>query len=269
LIKLIVVDLDGTVVKHDFTISPHVIDALRRARDAGVRVTIATGRGPDSTRPFAEAIGVNAPVICTQGAQVVDLDTNTVLQRHTLSAATARHLIGFDPRETRAHTVLYIHDQIHVRGIKFAPEYYKKWFVPQTPHISPQLTDALAKGPADKVLFVIDPADGDAFARDLTGYAGANAFVARTHALFVEANPPGADKGSGLAFLANHLGIAQDEVMAIGDQGNDLPMLRWAGLPVAMGNGSDEARALARWVAPDVDHDGVTAAVNRFVFNTP
>ncbi len=266
-IKLIVVDLDGTVVRHDFSIDPAVIAALAAARARGVRVTIATGRGPDSTRPYAAQLGVNAPVICTQGAQVVDLATGNVLYRRTLAADVACRLAEFDPAERRVHTVVYVNDMINIRAPRYASEYYVRWFVPQPPQLHPQLCDALAAGPADKVLYIVNPDDADAVARDVGAIAGEGALVARSHALFVEANPPGADKGSGLAFLAAHLGIAQEQVMAIGDQDNDLPMLRWAGLPIAMGNGSKGAIALAKWVAPDIDHAGVAAAVERFVLS--
>ena len=134
-IKLIVVDLDGTVVKHDFSIDPAVITALAAARARGVRVTIATGRGPDSTRPYAAQLGVNAPVICTQGAQVVDLATGKVLYRRTLAADVACKLAEFDPAERRVHTVVYVNDMINIRAARYGSEYYVRWFVPQPPQL--------------------------------------------------------------------------------------------------------------------------------------
>ena len=78
----------------------------------------------------------------------------------------------------------------------------------------------------------------------------------------VEIIPVDTHKGTGLAELAQILGITSDEVMAIGDSENDIEMLRYAGLPVAMGNGSDEVKALAKYITDDNDHDGVAKAVS-------
>jgi hypothetical protein len=265
LIKLIAIDLDGTAVHHDQTISPRVCAAVRAAQARGVHVAIATGRGPVSARPFADLLGIRGPILCTQGALLHHAGTGVDLHRVNLSDDTACMLAEWDAAERKAHTLLYVRDHIHVRALRHSAAYYARWFVPNPPTVMPNLCDALANGPADKVLYVVEPERADEILAELIALVGPRGNPARTHEFFVEVNPPGADKGTGLALLAAHLGVSQAEVMAIGDQGNDLPMLRWAGLPVAMGNGIAEAKALARWVAPSVDDDGVAAAIEKFV----
>jgi len=99
----------------------------------------------------------------------------------------------------------------------------------------------------------------------LREFVGHRAIVVQSHAMFAEVNPLGAHKGAGLARLAESLGIQQDEVMAIGDQENDLTMLAWAGLGVAMGQASDMVKQSARWIAPSLDEDGAAVAIEKFV----
>jgi hydroxymethylpyrimidine pyrophosphatase-like HAD family hydrolase len=91
--------------------------------------------------------------------------------------------------------------------------------------------------------------------------------IVRSHGLFIEANPLGVDKGNGLAWVADYLGVPQSQVMAVGDQDNDVPMVAWAGLGVAMGNGSLACKAAADWVAPPFEEDGAAAAIERFVLD--
>ena len=88
--------------------------------------------------------------------------------------------------------------------------------------------------------------------------------IVPSHPHLVEGLPRGVNKRHGLAWLADHLGFTQKEVLAIGDSEADVPMIEWAGIGVAMGNGSEAAKAAADWVAPTLEEDGVAAALGRF-----
>jgi hypothetical protein len=89
--------------------------------------------------------------------------------------------------------------------------------------------------------------------------------VARSHEFIIEGNPAGVSKGNALRRLAEHLGIPAADVLAVGDQDNDISMLAWAGVGVAMGNAPDALKAIAAWVAPPLTEDGAAAAIERFV----
>ena len=93
--------------------------------------------------------------------------------------------------------------------------------------------------------------------------------IVRSHRLFVEGNPRGVSKGSALAWLAQRLGIPRERVLAVGDNDNDRSMIEWAGVGVAMGNSPPTLQAIADWVAPSVEGDGVAAALDRFVLHHP
>jgi hydroxymethylpyrimidine pyrophosphatase-like HAD family hydrolase len=91
--------------------------------------------------------------------------------------------------------------------------------------------------------------------------------IVPSHPILIEGLPPGVDKGRGLERLADYLGVSRDEVMAIGDNDNDVPMLIWAGIGVAMGNCSSSACEVADWIAPPVEDDGAAVAIEKFVLS--
>jgi hydroxymethylpyrimidine pyrophosphatase-like HAD family hydrolase len=90
--------------------------------------------------------------------------------------------------------------------------------------------------------------------------------VVRSHELFVEVTSPSVSKGAALAFVAERFGVSREEVIAVGDSGNDVSMVEWAGLGVAMANATPDVHAVADWVAPPVGDDGVVEIIERFLF---
>jgi Cof subfamily protein (haloacid dehalogenase superfamily) len=262
-IKLLAIDLDGTTVQHDTEISPRVLATLRRAMDAGVRVVIATGRNIPGVRHFAERMGISGPAVAQQGGLIFDLDSGVELRRLHLPHALACELVDLEHVRPDLHTVLYKHDRLFVTNAEyFAVSAHLVGFAPTH---APDLCAVIAGEDPDKVLFMVEPEQTASVLTEITTLVGARATVVQSHAQFVEVNPLGADKGSGLAWLANHLGIAREHVMAIGDQHNDSTMLQWAGFSVAMGNAREDLKALADWVAPTVEEDGAAVAIEQFV----
>ena len=119
----------------------------------------------------------------------------------------------------------------------------------------------------DKVLFVADPEQIPAMSPVLNARFAGQADVVQSHARFIEVVPKGVDKGTALAWLAQHFDIPQSEVLAAGDQGNDLAMVEWAGTGVAIGNAIPAVKEAATWIAPPVTEDGAVAILERFVLN--
>ncbi len=117
------------------------------------------------------------------------------------------------------------------------------------------------------MMLMVDPAESEQALHTWQTCVGAEATVVRSSARLVELHARQADKGSALAKLSARLGIAREQVMAIGDQDNDEPMLAWAGLGVAMGNASPRARTAADWVAPPIDEDGAAVAIEQFALS--
>jgi hypothetical protein len=214
-----------------------------------------------ATVPYARQVGIEAPLICYQGGWIQAPD-GQVLHRTPLESDLARSALDLG-RERGWHTVFYADGQLFLRRMVHSPDYYERLLGPD-PAVVPSLTDLLDAHTVDKVLYIADPERIPGMARVLEARFRSTAEVVQSHAQFVEVVPLNVDKGRALAWLADHLGIRQADVLAVGDQQNDLPMIRWAGLGVAMGNAVEAAKAVADWVAPHVDEDGAAVALERF-----
>ena len=119
----------------------------------------------------------------------------------------------------------------------------------------------------DKVLYVAEPEQIPAMAEVLQECFAGVAEIVRSHAQFIEVVPLGVDKGSAVAWLAQHFNIPQEDVLAAGDQENDLAMIKWAGVGVAMGNATPPVQKVADWIAPPVTEDGAAVLLERFVLD--
>lgn len=264
-IELLAVDLDGTTVTHDVDISPRVLTAIAAVQARGVRVVIATGRNVPSTRPFVERFNVHGPTICQQGGLIYDFAAERVLHKITLDQQLACDLAALEREHPTWKPVLYQHDDVYVTDHHFFTQMNS--LVGFHPHEASDLCAVLNGDDADKVLFTMDPVETADALRIVREFVGNRANVVQSHAMFVEINPIGADKGSALEWIANHYNVPQERVMAIGDQGNDATMVAWAGFGVAMANGNAATQAVAQWIAPTVDEDGAAIAIEKFILN--
>lgn len=266
-IRLVALDLDNTLVGPSMVVTPRVRAALAAAVARGVIVTIATGRGPEPTEPFARDLGLSAPLICFQGGLVYDYVARRVLHEQRLDPAVIPVIVrlaeahGWNLQfETPTMAYLPLHSN-HPAELLEGLMRVAAWRridllteLPETPH--------------KFILAVHDPAERDALAAELTqrlGDEGLHLSVVPSHPILVEGTPLGLNKATGLAWLADYLHIPQAAVMAVGDNDNDVPMLAWAGLGVALDNASPAARAAADWIAPAVDDDGAAVALERCV----
>lgn len=238
--KLIVSDIDGTLVGHDLQISPRVKAAIAAAQAKGVTVTLATGRGAEPTERFAAEVGITAPLVCLQGGQVFDPVTKRTLHDARLApeilpwidqvaAERGWHLHFETPR------MVYLPEGVP------SPEVLNDLFsVTATKRVSNFVSD-VTEIPSKFLIAVHDPRERDEIMealRELISRAGLPVQLMVSHQQFVEGVPPGVHKASGLQWLTTYLGIAPSDVLAIGDNDNDVTMLRWAQTGVAMGNAS-------------------------------
>ena len=268
-IKLAALDLDHTLVGPDLTLTPRVKDAVARTLARGVAVTIVTGRGAAITGRYAAELGLTAPVVCFQGGLVYDYQARRVLHELRMDPAVIPVITRLSEQhgwnlQFETATMSYLprvsgHPQALLDLLRLAG-----W------QRVDDLTTDLPETPFKFILTVNDPAERDALASELRARlaeAGLNIDVVPSHPILVEGLPAGLNKAKGLAWLADYLGVARETVLAVGDNDNDAPMLEWAGVGVAMGNGSPAALAAADWVAPSVAEDGVAAALEKYVLD--
>ena len=261
-IRLLALDLDGTLFDFNFQFSPRVRRAVAKAQQLGIAVTLATGRSVTSTRPFAEELDIREPLICYQGGWIAERN-GRVLHRVALDRNLAAQVIDF-AQARNWHVNLYCDGQLYLTELRHPLSFYEGLLNPAAQHVS-DLHALLDRDP-DKVLIVAE-GNGDEILAGLRERFDGQMEIVRSHDLFIEANPLNVDKGTGLAWLAVYLAVPQSQVMAVGDQDNDAPMVAWAGLGVAMGNGSPACKAVADWIAPPLDQDGAAVAIERFALN--
>jgi Cof subfamily protein (haloacid dehalogenase superfamily) len=268
MIKLIAFDLDGTLLGPNLKCSPRVKAAIARAQSMGRTVTLATGRGPSPTDKFAAELSITAPLICFQGGLVYDYQARKVLFETRLDPAIVPLIVKLSD-EHHWNLQFESPDMAYLPRVSNHPQVLLDLLsVANWKRVDNFLTD-LPEVPHKFILSVHDPAERDALAAEVRTYFSENLAeitIVPSHPILVEGLPPGMNKSRGLAWLAGQLGIAQAEVMAVGDNDNDVEMLEWAGVGVAMGNASPAALAVADWVAPSVSEDGTAVALEKFIF---
>jgi len=279
MVKLIALDIDGTLVRPDLTISPRVRAAVQAAQERGIVVTLATGRGTVPTDQFAADLGLTAPLVCMQGAQIYDFRERVVLHETFLPEGVKEWVVAlaaergwdlyFESREYVYHESReYVY---HTNGFDSADPVKEVYRLSNRLSLESFDHDML-EHPHKFLVALRDPAEAEGVIRDLRAaiaVAGFAVDVVASAAYLVEGLAEGINKSVGLAWLASQLGIDPADVLTIGDNDNDVEMLSWAGAGVAMGNASARARAVATWIAPTVHEDGAAVAIERFALETP
>ncbi len=268
-IKLLVLDIDGTIAGESNEISQTVKQAIQAAQQQGVQVAIATGRMYRSALRFHQEIGSTLPLLAYQGAWIQDPTTQQLHRHWPVSKQIAVQLLDyFEQPQLRSllSVHFYINDQLYVREL--TPEtkiYSQRSGIEAIPvgDLRQALTDEPTKVLAlsDDIL-IIDRLLGSLRRQ----YTPAELYLTKSVATFFEATNPLVNKGTGVRYLAEELlGLQAANVMSVGDNFNDLEMLEYAGIGVAMGNAPADVKAVAQWVAPSVEQDGAAAAIEEFV----
>lgn len=268
-IRLLVLDIDGTIAGTSNQIREPVRRAIQAVQQQGVQVAIATGRMYQSSIRFHQSLQLELPLLAYQGAWIGEPKTGKMIQHWPVEIATAYQLLDyFEQPELRSllSVHFYIDDQLYVRELTPETQLYAERSQVQ-PIAVGDLRSVLDRAPT-KILALSD--DGDVI-EQLWGtlrqrYTPAELYLTKSVATFFEATNPAVNKGAAVRYLAETLlGLQAENVMAIGDNFNDLEMIQYAGVGIAMGNAPDMVKAVAQWVAPDVESDGVAAALETWI----
>lgn len=261
-IKLVAIDLDDTLLDNSRAISPRARAAIAAAVAQGVTVTVATGRMFPSALPYAQQLALDVPLITYNGALVrCGLSGETILHTPVDPATAAAVLALF--RERGWYVQVYLDDVLYVRERDENARKYEEIAGITAVPVGDRLWSL--EGAPTKLLAMADPERIPEIDAAVRAACGDRVYTAASKPYYLEITNPAATKGAALAFLAGRLGIGRDQVMAIGDSVNDLDMIEYAGLGVAMGNASRQVQEAADFVTAANDADGVAAAIEEFV----
>lgn len=258
-IQLVALDLDGTLLDTRETISPANRAAIKRAQARGVRIVLITGRGADAPLAFGRDLGLTDPIICAHGALTKDCPSGRERRHIAVPREYATPLIEF-AQEHRLDTAVYTDGHFH--RIAGAPRYMEDMQGPLWVDV-PDLTP-LAERDSTFIRFFGKTAV-DAVSTHFSGMPVHFKFETWGDFEELAITSEEATKERALTELCGDLHVDADRVMAIGDSRNDVPMLRWAGVGVAMANALPEVIEAAPFVTASNDDDGVARAIERFV----
>ncbi|MEN8097437.1 MAG: Cof-type HAD-IIB family hydrolase [Chloroflexota bacterium] len=262
-VKLLALDLDGTLIDvKDHCIHPVVESAVRQAIDLGVTVGIATGRPYQFSLPIAKQLGLSAPLIGYQGAEIKtmngDLIRECTIPREAIAIvrdlATAEDWQVYVERNGALFIEngrVYDPNLIQIQNLEII-----------------DVDDLASVRGAHQIGLFFGHTPGEGAAEILIDELGSKATVFQTHVKFVNIVANGVSKGDSLSYVAAKLGIDREQTMAVGDSENDISMISWAGIGVAMGDAREKTKASADWIAPAFQQHGVAKAIEKFILES-
>ena len=268
-IQLLVLDIDGTIAGKSNNIREPVLEAIAEAQKRGVQIAIATGRMYRSALRFHQMVGSTLPLIAYQGAWIQDPSTQTSLRRWSVPKAQVLELLDYFEQPTLRKLLsihFYINDDLYIRAMTPETEAYA-----QRSGIVPIEVGDLRSTVEMDLTKVLALSDDVELIESLLGslqklYTPAELYLTKSVATFFEATNPAANKGAAVKYLAEELlHLKPENVMAIGDNFNDLEMIQYAGIGIAMGDAPAGVQNVAEWVAPSVETDGAAAAIEKFL----
>jgi Cof subfamily protein (haloacid dehalogenase superfamily) len=255
-------DFDRTLVGRDALLRPLTRAAITRSQRAGIPVLVATGRMFRSVRPYLEEAGITEPVVCYQGAAVVDPVSGEFLLHEPVPVETARAAIrlldelGYPPN-------CYVADRLYVdRQTEYSRMYAEFQHLP-VEEVG-DLAAWLEKAPT-KLVAVAEPAEIPALRETVGAAFGDRLFLTTSLPYLLELGNPAVSKGTGLSFVADRLDLPLESVVAFGDGENDIGLLEGAGFGIAVEDGNPLLLERADWSCPGPEHEGVAAVIDAYL----
>ncbi len=268
--KLICIDMDGTLLNDKKTINEENLEAIRKAHEEGIKIAICTGRLFTSAKYYGELIGVKAPIISSNGAYIREKDEERVIYKLALGKEKCKQIQDIVKKYNLK--VYYNMSDSVIAANEFPKDYnYAKMNEKLTEEFKINLIEAVDIGvtlteKGDEILKCIciseDGLDIDRARKELVEL---NEFeVVSSGSDNIEMMHKGVSKGKAVKVLAEFYNIKRDEIMCIGDNENDLSMIEYAGIGIAMGNGSELVKNAARFVTDTNNNSGVAKAIEKF-----
>nr|WP_122012977.1 Cof-type HAD-IIB family hydrolase [Maliibacterium massiliense] len=260
--RFIAFDLDDTALHDDRTLSQRLKEAVARATAKGAMVTISSGRIFRSTKRYSDFLDLDTPVMNCQGATITSARTGEVLHNCPVPMDLAQEVIAF--LRARDH---YVQVNMPDRFIYDTPCKWSESYAQLNGFEGVRVQDLardIREAPT-KLLGMAEPEVTLARLEEARAHFVGRLEVSISKPTLLEFTHPSATKGNALAWIGERYGIGREEMIAVGDSYNDLPMIEYAGLGVAVDNARDVVKERADYIAPSNNNDGVAYVIEKFI----
>lgn len=267
--KMIVVDMDGTLLNDKKQVSDENRRALAKASQNGVKIVISTGRIFKSAQVYAKMIGIKTPIIASNGAYIREKDKDEVIYQKLMDKDKL-YFIADTLQKAEMCPQLFTSDTIFTPELVYFSKNYSKWnkSLPPDERVNIQITKDLKDVIANNDVIKIVVGDKDSIKlRTVRKYLEDNLklSIASSAEYNFEIMEDGTSKGNAVKYLAGLFKIKRDEIICAGDNENDLSMIEYAGLGIAMGNAVQLLKDKADYITLTNEEDGIAAFINKFV----
>lgn len=261
MIKLVATDIDGTILGSCGEFTPGVKACIKELQQSGVKVVIVTGRMYAAAKKIAERLDLKTPVVAYQGGMIKTFN-NEILYEKCLSPDTVKEIIEWG-RKNNVHLNLYSEDILYSEKDDYEIQKYAKY---QNLAYRVKNFDEIEHGNVHKLL-AINYDDANL----VTGWVNSmkskfkNLHIVKSTPYFCEFSTLDATKSCAVRFLQEYWNLKTDEILTIGDQDNDIELLKAGGISVAMANGTETLKQYADFITDSVENDGFVKAIDKFV----
>ncbi len=265
-IKMVIADVDGTLVTQEKVLTKRAVEAVLRLHDAGIQFSVTSGRPPHGMAMLIDPLKLVQPLAAFNGGVLIEPDLETVVEQNFLAAEVPEQVI--DLIEKHGLDVwIYTATEWFVRDVNGPHVAREQWTVKFPPKVVKTFDGLL--GSVAKIVGVSDNLEGVAKCeKDVQQAGGEHISAARSQPYYLDVTHPKANKGEVVVVLSKLLDIPAEEIATLGDMPNDVLMFKKSGVSIAMGNASKDVQASATFVTATNEDEGFAKAIEEFVLNT-
>lgn len=264
-IKMVIADVDGTLVTQEKVLTKRAAEAVLRLHDAGIQFSVTSGRPPKGMAMLIEPLKLTQPLAAFNGGVLIQPDLATVVAQNFLPAGVPEQII--DAIEKHSLDVwLYTDTEWFVRDVNAPHVAREQWTVKFPPKVVKSFDGLL--GRVAKIVGVSDNLEGVAKCeKDVQQTGGSHISAARSQPYYLDVTHPNANKGEVVLAISKLLNIPVEQIATLGDMPNDVLMFKKSGVSIAMGNASKEVQSSATYVTATNEDEGFAKAIERFVLD--
>lgn len=260
--KMIAVDMDGTLLNSQGSITEKTVSSIRQAVEKGAIFTISTGRPIQGVERFNKILNLDAPFITYNGAMIVKGKSKEILYERGLTAEDARSILHCAKRFNPT-VMIWSNNKLYASELNDRTFQYKK--LSDVEPILIENEDEIIRNGITKILWYDDAENIAGYLDSLGDYLGDGINYHTSQPYFLEFVDKRVSKAAAMETLGQYYGINTAEMIAVGDGLNDLPMIEYAGLGVAMGNAHPLVKEKADYITLSNDDDGVAHVLDKYI----